>query len=84
MVTTVTVIIFIVAFISGKTAAVCIATLLSCFVPDEVPFIDEVIEIALLIKVIYSKSTENVHAASTNQSDENTRKLSTFVEKGKF
>lgn len=77
------VVIFIIALVSGKTAAITMAALLSCLVPDEIPFVDEVIEIALLMRVIYAKSKGGspngvVNSAGTNASTGN---LSAFREK---
>jgi hypothetical protein len=78
LVTVVTVIIFIVAYTSGRTSAVVVATLLCCIVPDDIPFIDEIIEIALAVKMIYRKSKGNTSATSVNRPAGGTQKISTF------
>lgn len=40
----------IVTYCTGKTGAFIFVSIVNCFVPDELPFVDEIIEIILVIK----------------------------------
>lgn len=42
--------IFLVAYAKGSRAAMLLALIINVFVPDEIPFVDEVIELALIFK----------------------------------
>lgn len=49
------IVVFLVAFFLGKPEAMLVIFVINCFVPDELPFVDEVVEVALIFSSFMKK-----------------------------
>ena len=64
----------IVTYCTGKTGAFIFVSIVNCFVPDELPFADEIIEIILVIKQLKKSrdaKNENKSCISTHKNKGN-------------